>query len=77
MSSKQDERLIKTFKMYGKLRKHPPFFTPFAGVMQHSNYIIMSVALSVVKQVSPTQIIVSSKLDERLIKTLKTYGKIR
>ena len=31
---------------------------------------------SVVKQVNPTQIIVSSKQDERLIKTLKTYGKL-
>ena len=31
----------------------------------------------VVKQVNPTQIIVSSKQDERLIKTLKTYGKLR
>ena len=32
---------------------------------------------SVVKQVNPTQIIVSSKQDERLMKTLKTYGKLR
>ena len=50
--------------------------TPFVVVMQQSNYIIMSVSPSVVKQVNPTQIIVSSKQDERLIKTLKTYGKL-
>ena len=37
----------------------------------------MSVSLSVVKQVNLTQIIVSSKQDERLIRTLKTYGKLR
>ena len=75
MSSKQDESLIKTLKTYGKIRKLLTSDT-IGCVMQQSNYIIMSVSLSVVKQVNPTQIIVSSKQDERLIKTLKTYGKI-
>ena len=63
-------------KNYGKLRKLLTSDT-IGCVMQQSNYIIMSVYLSVVKQVNPTQIIVSSKQDERLIKALKTYGKIR
>ena len=51
--------------------------TPLAVVIQQSNYIIMSVSLSAVKQVNPTEIIVSSKQDERLIKTLKMYGKLK
>ena len=51
------------------------FLTPLVVVMQFSNFIIMSVSLSVVKQINPTQIILSSKQDERLLKTLKSHGK--